>query len=378
MEQISLKDTNPEYWQEYTNLQHVKHALIEHYLNGWLPMLGSWSGRVLYFDTHAGRGKHVRGQCGSPLVAMRTLLNHKYRESVFNKCEVVFFFIETDDNNCRSLQSEINNLGELPAQLKYEIICGDCFESLESLIGGMKASGNKLAPAFIFVDPYGFKIPGAILRELMSFDRVELFINVIWRELSMAIAQGESKTGMAETLNLVFNGDEWRQLVGLDFDTQADACINLMRTKIDAKWATYIRMLGKNRATRYMLLHLTNHDAGRDLMKECVWKVCPEGSFYARATDNPAQQYLISPSPDLAPLKKWIMDKLSRGPIRWQDLIIELRAEIWRTPQLNDMIRELKRSKVIDGRDYSERFVPKRNPELFLTEKQTGKNEISN
>lgn len=366
MTQASKEDSNPKYWHKYKNPQHVKHALIENYLNGWLPKLGNWSGRILYLDTHAGRGKHAYGESGSPLVAMRTLLNHKYRESVFNRCEVVFFFIEINKDNCKTLQDEIDSLGDLPKQIKYHIICEDCFKSLKSLINSMKESGNKFAPAFIFVDPYSFKIPGAILRELMSFDRVELFINVMWRELSMTIAQGASKKGMAETLNLIFNGEDWRELVGLDFDSQADACVNLMRTNIGAKWATYIRMLGKNEATRYMLLHLTNHEAGRDLMKDCVWKVCPEGGFYARATDNPKQQYLIRPEPDLGPLKKWILDKLSKGPICWQDLVSELRAEIWRTSQLNGIIRELRRSKVIDGRNYLGRFAQKNNPELFL------------
>jgi len=182
----------------------------------------------------------------------------------------------------------------------------------------------------------------------------------------MAIAQGNSKLGMANTLDTVFDGGDWRDLVGLDFDAQADACINLMRSKIGAKWATYVRMLGRNEATRYMLLHLTNHDAGRDLMKDCIWKVCPEGGFYARATDNPAQQFLISPAPDLKPLEQWIVEQLSEGPIRWQALLVNLRAEIWRAPQLNGIIRELRRSKVVGARDYDGKFSPRNDPELFL------------
>jgi len=70
-----IGDTNPKYWKEYTNLQHVKHSLIRNYLNGWFPMLGSWAGRILYFDTHAGRGKHKGGQKGSPLVALDCVLS---------------------------------------------------------------------------------------------------------------------------------------------------------------------------------------------------------------------------------------------------------------------------------------------------------------
>ena len=51
----SPKDPNPRYWDNYGNLQRVKHALVKRYLDGWYPKLGSWSGKVLYVDTHAGR-----------------------------------------------------------------------------------------------------------------------------------------------------------------------------------------------------------------------------------------------------------------------------------------------------------------------------------
>jgi hypothetical protein len=34
------EDAHPEYWGDYTNLQHVKHELIREYLNGWFPKLG--------------------------------------------------------------------------------------------------------------------------------------------------------------------------------------------------------------------------------------------------------------------------------------------------------------------------------------------------
>ena len=44
-----------------------------------------------------------------------------------------------------------------------------------------------MAPAFLFVDPCGFKIPAPLLGDLMKAGRVELFINVMWRELDMLI-----------------------------------------------------------------------------------------------------------------------------------------------------------------------------------------------
>ena len=76
------RDSSPQYWDEYTNLQYTKHMLIREYLKGWFPKLGFWSDRVVYLDTHAGRGEHKQGQAGSPIVALETLLQHSFRDKI--------------------------------------------------------------------------------------------------------------------------------------------------------------------------------------------------------------------------------------------------------------------------------------------------------
>ena len=97
-------EPDAEYWQAYTNLQRVKHDLIRHYLGGWFPklILGG-SKRVVYLDTHAGRGRHQQGQLGSPLVALTTLLEHKCRDELLRGSEVQFIFVEKDEENLRRL-----------------------------------------------------------------------------------------------------------------------------------------------------------------------------------------------------------------------------------------------------------------------------------
>ena len=99
MTQESFVDTNPKYWDEYTNLQRVKHELIREYLNGWLPKLGYSAGRIVYIDTHAGRGTHLQGELGSPLVALKTFLEHNHRDRILERSQVVFWFIERDEEN---------------------------------------------------------------------------------------------------------------------------------------------------------------------------------------------------------------------------------------------------------------------------------------
>ena len=139
-----VQDTNPSYWSEYTNLQHVKHALIREYLKGWFPKLGFWSGRIVYLGTHAGRGRHAPGQAGSPVMAIDTLLSHTYRDRILQKSEVMFFLIEHDPENVDLLRAEVVALGKLPARVQVHISCDDCFTQMERILSNLEEKGKKI------------------------------------------------------------------------------------------------------------------------------------------------------------------------------------------------------------------------------------------
>ena len=360
-------DPSPKYWEDYSNLQRIKHDLIRCYLAGWYPKLGFWSGRIMYLDTHAGRGRHAGGQQGSPIVALETLLGHQAVQRILARSEVVYQFIERDEENCAALKEEIEALGPIPSRVCWEVSSGECFEKLEFILDDLKSKGQKIAPAFIFVDPYGFKVPGALLAELMAYERVELFINVIWRELDMAIRQAPDKPGMADTLDAIFNSRDWRgRITSENHAERAQQAALLFQEMVGAQWGTSMRMLGANNATRYLLLHLTNHPAGRELMKDCMWKVAPERQFVARKTDNPSQQVLLSPDPDLSPLRTWVLEVLSGRPHQWSELEAMNLDSPWRKPHLNQVVRSLRKDGSIVAFDYSGKCTRKTNPQLRL------------
>src|SRR6058998_3410154 len=101
----------------------------------------------------------------------------------------------------------------------------------------------------------------------------------------MALTHGRNgHAGFIDTFNEIFDGDRWRQIMSANFDERAEQAARTLAEMVGARWPTHIRMLGDNGATRYLLLHLSKHEAGRDLMKHCVWAICPDGSFYARKT----------------------------------------------------------------------------------------------
>jgi hypothetical protein len=237
-----------------------------------------------------------------------------------------------------------------------------------------------------------------LLHRLLRFPKVELFVNVIWRELDMAIqlvrkdakptpttlvntlfdntnsddAQASNdhraagRATLEATLNSVFHGAEWRKIDSQDADERADQCADLFRKIYGAKWGTHLRMKDNGRV-RYYLLHLTNHPYGRDLMKDCMWKACPTGGFYASKEDNPHQVQLIQPEPDLSGLVEWVRKKLAQGPKRWEELGTALRAEWWLDKHLNESIRAMKQDGEIEPEG---KFARSANPLLRLKTKQ--------
>jgi three-Cys-motif partner protein len=347
----TFSDPQPKHWQDYGRFQQVKHELIRRYLEGWFPKLAFWSGRVLYLDTHAGRGSYVGARPGSPLVALRTLLDHAARDRLLENSECRFLFIERDRANAEALTGQVGGFGRLPGGIDVRVKCGDAFEILRAEVDALKKAGQGMAPAFIFVDPYGFSLPGDLLAELMAFERVELFVNVMWRELDMAMSQEpEAGHGQAAILDQLLGPDSWRRIDGDTMVERADQAAALLADRVGARWWTHVRMVSGGGAVRFFLLHLTNHDAGRDLMKECVWKVCPGGDMMVRRSDNPVQFFLIEEEPDLAPLREWLLHRLQDGAVADDILRQELRGMIWTWGHLRGVESELKSRGQIERR----------------------------
>jgi hypothetical protein len=167
-------------------------------------------------------------------------------------------------------------------------------------------------------------------------------------------------------LDQVFSGDSWRTIDSVDENERAEQCVAKLRAMVEAKWATYIKMLRNNRI-RYFLLHLTKHPAGRELMKECIWQSCPEGGYYARQKDDPRQQLLITPEPDLKPVETWIRKQLTPTPKRWQQLLEATRDELWLNKHTNEVVKSLRRDGVITASYFDGKFAATNNPLLSLT-----------
>ncbi len=362
-----ITNEHPEYWEDYNNLQRVKHELLKHYLGGWFPILGSWSGRVVYIDCHAGRGKHETGQIGSPLIALETLLNHKARAQILRRSEVRFFFIEADGQNKEILESNLARY-KRPRKVFVRVECEDFQKILRDLIDHLRAQKSTMAPAFVFVDPYGFTLPRKLLAELKAFERCELFITFMWRWIDMAIRN----PAFAESMDTLFVTPDWRILPTIsDPDQRCEAAIRLLCQQLGAKYFTRVKMLGENQAIKYVLIHATNHPKGRELMHEAVWKICPTGGFKVRINDNPDQEYLIEPEPDLEPLKNWLWDRYRNKTVAMHEIYSDrhdpLNGTFYLKKHLHEVIKELSQKGEITG---PEKLVFSHDPKISFARKK--------
>ena len=140
---VRRSDPNPSYWEQYGPFQHVKHELIRCYLNGWYAKLGTWARRVLYVDTHAGRGRYESGDAGSPVVALQTLLQHRYRPQLLKASEFNFLFIERDPANLAALEDELSALKPLPTGVNVDTSQGTLSKSSQPSLATCDESARK-------------------------------------------------------------------------------------------------------------------------------------------------------------------------------------------------------------------------------------------
>lgn len=348
---------NSKYWKEYTAIQKAKHTVLQEYLKGWFPILSSFSKKILYVETHAGKGKHETGDIGSPLVALNTLLKHSRRNKILSNCYVDFLLIEQVKEYAVSLYKEIKKLEPLPENCNCTIRISDYEEFLENQISLLKRTKTSFAPSLFFIDPFGFVLPLALIKELFKQDKCELLITYMIRHKDMAIFNPHQE----ENLNKTFAGTSWKQLKDInDPGMRQQKMVDIFIESLGPKYNSVLQMKGEHNEPVYCLLHLTNHPRGKNLMKDAMWKVSKDGSFKIFKGDDPRQLALIEPEPNLNPLKNKLLEDFTNKNIQYNDLKDWLIPLPWREPHLNNMLKKLFKNKKIKTSDG--KLVFKHNP----------------
>lgn len=174
-----MADRLPTIWKIDPHTQ-AKHIILKEYLDAWLPIMTSWNGRVLYIDGFAGPGKYERNEDGSPIIALKSAVHHRAQL----KAEVVFCFVEAEKERYQHLDSIVKEM-TLPQNFKTQTIHGKFDDTVTGLLDSLNEQKTRIAPAFVFVDPFGFShTPFRLIKESCRNHDVRSLLRLCTRRLT--------------------------------------------------------------------------------------------------------------------------------------------------------------------------------------------------
>jgi three-Cys-motif partner protein len=280
----------------------AKHRILSGYLDAWLPIMSRHNDRLNYIDGFAGPGVYSGGEPGSPIIALKSFLDHHSRKRITS--ELVYFFIEEKKDRVDRLTAEVGKLGQLPRNVKVGIRLGTYEEIFGEILDRLAEENRQLAPTFAFVDPFGYSDAGMKFSgRFLQFDRCEVLIYVplpfIARFLSLASQE--------ESLTIMFGSDKWKAARDLEGQDRLMLLHDLFQAQLkDVCGLNYVRsfeIVTAQKNSGYHLFFGTHHELGLTKMKEAMWRIDPgEGQRFADSTSQD-QMILFQPEPDTKPLR---------------------------------------------------------------------------
>lgn len=304
-----MLDNKPTIWELQPHTL-AKHIILKNYLRAWFPIMGKGNSRILFIDGYAGPGMYAHGEEGSPIVALQEAVSYLEACTKYNwgKPEIVCLFIEKDADYHRSLEQKVNEMS-LPAQIKVQVAHSGFEETAKEVLDFLKKENAYLAPAFVFVDPFGYNIPFDIIQRLMRNPKCEVFINFMFEFVNRFI----ERDGQDDIMTALFGGDDWKTL-RLDGPPpqRRQQIHDLYKRQLESNTARYVRsfeMKGSKNTTKYFLFYGTNHPTGLEKMKAAMWRVQPGGTYTFSDATNPAQAVFFGDEPDYTYLKSLIVGR---------------------------------------------------------------------
>ena len=166
----------------------AKHELLKHYLGAWFPILASREQRITFLDGFAGPGIYSDGKPGSPIIALRTLLNHSSFHR-YDRCEFISHFIEKEPSRFDRLQIELQQFDPLPANVGVSTHLGEFQDVIEGVSNSLSSNNRRLAPTLAFVDPFGVSgVAMELISRFLDSRKGELFLILMVDHLNRFLA----------------------------------------------------------------------------------------------------------------------------------------------------------------------------------------------
>jgi three-Cys-motif partner protein len=256
--------------------------------------LGISGNELLFVDGFAGPGTYTGGQYGSPILAIKLVLEHSHEFHI----PVCFLFIELDQERFVKLEDSLHQFRDQAnkSQRVKSIIVrqGDCEEILSKYIDELDKTKGKLGPAFFFLDQFGYSdISMRLIQRIMEHPQCEVFSYLNWHRMNQFIADSTKWSSITSA----FGGDEWKSVLQLSSRNRPrfmlEAYKKALWTKASASYVWHFAMCDKNDKLIYWLFFCTNNLRGLEEMKRAMWSVDQIGGLRFSDKDDPLQLNLF-------------------------------------------------------------------------------------
>lgn len=330
----------------------AKHEILRRYLQAWFPIMSRFNERLVFFDGFAGPGVYENGEIGSPIIALKALIEHQSFTSFSPLHEYVFLFCEPDPVRFASLETQLEQYratlpgGAWPAVVEVQCT-DDPFDATASqMLDYLEAKGSRLAPTFAFVDPFGVSgLPMDLLARLVKSDKCELFVNMI-----INTAKRFATSGLIDnSLTSLYGTSKYQEAAGLTGRARVlhlhDLYAEQLRTAAGMSYVQSFEMINKGGHTSYFLFYATRSVTGLRAMKDSMWKADPGGGY--TFSDRLAGQDVLFAEDmlDLTPLRSDLLATFSGQTVEVTALEEHvLVATPYRVPHLRPVLGPLEKS----------------------------------
>jgi three-Cys-motif partner protein len=321
----SLAPSPPEL-QHLKSVSRIKHVILEKYLPPWSAILGSRYPTLTYLDCFAGPGEYESSGNrvdGSPTIAVRAGI-------AFAKAKpdrtLKIYLGDEDPEQVKSLNAVLGKLQPYPPNLTVKVSCQDA----KTFVSELRKSLPVQQPAFLTVDPYGHPVPIPLMNEFLRLGKTEILINLMWYRISMDLANPVSTA----RLNELFGNEDWKTQTFMTSrgSEREKQFVEYFKSQLSCKFRFQFKIKfdpeDKNQsfATKYYLLHASNHVKAPLLMKEVMANLGDEERTFAfSATDVPI---LFSETPPLQDLIAILSRSFSGQRLTFD----EVRERTWDRP----------------------------------------------
>lgn len=248
---------------KYEEQTKAKHEVFGDYIDKWIKIVGVYN-KLNYIDGFGGIGaykdKSGKVYYGSSVLVAKTV------QKITSKLRRVVNILIIDQDK--------DNLGNIKKIFEHEKINIEPIfinSDFDKAINDILDNVQNIAPTFIFIDPFGFKIKMKTIEKIMGINKSEVFLNFMFTRINQFLSDPKIKN----TYNELFGGYEWQECKKLKGLKREKCIIEYYRSQLKkfSGYVYYFRLeFPGKRKTYYYLFHLTNYFKGCIIMKSSFAK----------------------------------------------------------------------------------------------------------